>query len=426
VYKVDGEKQTRVAFSDSSSSFFYQTEKGEIKNSTDLENQLKSAAEIFSAFVKAQYKKNEFQLPENDVLVIRPDELVEMEEIRTFKSGATKQESSADRLIIKEKPNVSFEDIGGQDKAVETCKRFSEQLAYPEVFRLQGSEPPRGILLWGPPGTGKTMLAKAIAAESNATFLQVQAGDVVGEGLYGQTEGVVTELFSEAKKITQETGRRVIIFVDEADLILPGKQKEGGGARHEATGRVVGIFSQEMDGIRSSKEITTILATNDPKDLDPKILSRMDESEEVPLPDAKGLERIFEIHLARTEKEFNIRIARDGFDLTNISKLSEEQKLSGRDVKDILGILLRKRGQMQLAKIREAIKTARIPVPDGVNESQVITNVAERLKSGDLVGLEDLQLNPVSESDLKEVITDSKNLLKSKAVRKMGFISDVN
>lgn len=425
VYKFDGEKRSRVAYRGTNGEFIFQSEKGEVKKAEDLETKMQEAGQLLDAFVNALYKGEGLELPK-DELIIRPDELDEMEEVRRYRGNESKNGASLESLILKDKPDVSFEEIGGQDKAVETCKRFSEQLAYPDVFRLQGSEPPRGILLWGPPGTGKTMLAKAIAAESEATFLHVQAGDVVGEGLYGQTEGVVTGLFSEAKKIAQETGQRVIIFVDEADVILPGKQKEGGGVRHESTGRVVGIFAQEMDGIRSSKEITTILATNDPRDLDPKILSRMDESEEVPLPDAKGLEKIFKIHLARTEKEFNIKIARDDFDLGDIAKIAEEQKLSGRDVKDILGVLLRKRGQIQLVKIQEAIKTSRIPVPEGVKESQVIANISERLRSGETSGLEDLMLSPMSENDLKEIIVDSKNLLKSKATRRMGFVKEAN
>ena len=230
----------------------------------------------------------------------------------------------------------------------------------------------------------------------------------------------MTKLFEEATRLAETDDKQVIIFVDEADLILP-HSSGGGSTRHESTGRVVGIFAQQMDGIRSSSKITTILATNNPERLDPKILSRMDEREEVSLPDAVDLKAILEIQLRKVEERFDIKIAREGIDLDKISKVAFEQKLSGRDVRDILGNLNRKRGQLQLAKIVDAINTDQISIPEDVDQKKVIRQLVERIKSGDVSGIEYLQLGPISEETLMETFKSGKALLESKKKR-IGFV----
>jgi len=416
VYKFINGTRRKIAYvGGNGGEFFYISEDGEIKNEDDLDSKLTEAGKIFNLFARALHKEEGSTLL-RDELIIRPKELLDMLEVHSYGERRGEKGSSIEKLIIHEKPDVEFEDIGGQDEAVNMCKRFAEQLHYPDVYALQGSEPPRGILLYGPQGTGKTMLAKAIANRAEANFLFVQASDVVGEGLYGQTETVVTSLFEEARKLVKKDGKHVIIFVDEADLILPKTSKN----RHEATGRVVGIFAQEMDGVKTSGKITTILATNNPEEVDSKILSRMDEREAVPLPDAKGLVSILEIQLRLIEEKFNIKIARDNIDLDSIATIAFNQKLSGRDVKDILSNLNRKRGQLQLQKLTSSIDTGRIPVPEDVNRDNVIKEIVSRIKSGDTSEIEDLQLPPISEDELIDAFSNGKALLENRK-KPLGF-----
>ena len=178
---------------------------------------------------------------------------------------------------------------------------------------------------------------------------------------------------------------------------------------------------KEMDGVKVSKKITVILATNDPKELDPKILSRMDEREEVALPDAKGLFSIIQIHLKQMEKKFNIEVQKDKLNLDEISVKAYELKLSGRDVRDILGILNRKRGQLQLNKIMDAIKNGRIPTVEGLDETDIVKNVVSRIKQRNVEGIEDLVLPPIANDELMESFIRGKTAIEDKK-RKMGFV----
>jgi hypothetical protein len=263
IYTNTYNKKERIAYKNTDGDFVYEPTSAGVTNAEDLQRHLELASKIYIGYATAFYEDAKLTVPQ-DTLSFTPKVLEVFEHISHNKS---KPESNGIKdMLVTKKPDARFEDVGGQINAVNTCRRFAEQLKYPDVYALQGSEPPRGILLWGPQGTGKTLLAKAIANEAEANFIHIQASDLAGQGLYGQVENVVTEIFSEARKLATDSRKHVIIYVDEGDLLLPKKTGVGAAGRHEATGKTVGIFAQAMDGIASSRDITVIISTNEPGD----------------------------------------------------------------------------------------------------------------------------------------------------------------
>lgn len=412
----------RIAYTDSNHDFIYTPDGTPIQTTQELEQHLRLAASIYVAYATAHYRHDELPIP-GDVLRIRPASLRQAEAIAQsrIQSGTSKETNGLAEMLLAKRPDVSFEDIGGQEPAVATCRRFAEQLRFPETYATQSSKPPRGILLYGPPGTGKTLLAKAIAAEADAQFIHVQASDIAGEGLYGQAEKAVSMMFSEAKRLAEN--QHVIIFVDEGDLLLPRKTGTSGSGRHEATGKTVGIFAQAMDGMNSSSRITVIISTNEPGDLDPRILSRMDEVQHVPLPTASGLKEILTIHLHRLHESSPQVNLDPTVDITPLSQQAFSQGLSGRDIADALSLIARIRGQKQLNLIREAIKSGQIPIPADSSEAQVISTISRQMITGNTAGIDHLILGPITQSDIEYVINHSKQLLQTQKKREFGFLA---
>lgn len=411
IYRPEGGKRVRIAYKDPSSDFFY--ESVPVGSAEELAHHLELAAKLYQATATACFESINVPVI-GDTLIIRPDEMKqlveEISEIRPLEINPIES------MLLPQKPDVVFEDIGGQDRAVASCRRFAEQLRYPTVFKLEGSLPPRGKLLWGPPGTGKTLLAKAIANEADAHFIHVKATDVVGFGFVSQAERATQAIFDGAEKLTKKDGKHVIIYVDEGELLLPSNAV----MRHETTGSRVGIFAQAMDGIASSRKITVIISTNNPSDIDPRILSRMDEMEEVPLPSADGLRQILKIHLDKLVKRAGRNMVGD-VDLTQIAERGFGQGLSGRDIADALGILSRERGLRQLKKIRDAISQGLLVIGQDENETDFINRLARQIAENPASAPPDVILPPIQTADLTTIVDNSKTLLKTKKKAKLGF-----
>ncbi len=417
VYLVSDEGRERIAYKDSNGAFIYHPSTGLVTDSEELQKHLELAAKIYKAYVTAYYQEEGMDVP-GDTLIFDGKYLILHEKSRHSQSGSDGEQLAG--IIVSKKPDVNFDDIGGQEKAVGVCRRFAEQLRYPEIYALQGSDPPRGILLHGPPGTGKTLLAKAIANEADAHFLHIDASDIAGQGLYGQSERAIKAVFNLAKDLSARDGKQVIVFVDEGDLLLP-KAGQQGGSVHEATGKTISIFAQEMDGLVSSKKLTVVISTNDPNNLDPRILSRMDESEEVPLPTKEGIENILEIHF----KGLNQRAGREVFgEDVNVKLLAEAafaQGLSGRDIADMVGLVARQRGQRQLAAIKKAIDEGKLVITEDQEEREFVNNIATRILNGDTQDLEMLVLPPATTEEIQGIINNAKVLLKNKRKSRLGF-----
>ena len=186
-------------------------------------------------------------------------------------------------------PKVTYEDIGGLDKEIQKIREMVElPIRHPELFRHLGIEPPKGVLLYGPPGCGKTLLAKAVANESGAHFIAINGPEIMSKW-YGESEARLREVFKEAKENAPS-----IIFIDEIDAIAPKRSEVTG----EVEKRVVAQLLSLMDGLESRGDVIVIAATNRPEDLDPALRrpGRFDREIAIGVPDKKGRREILAIH----------------------------------------------------------------------------------------------------------------------------------
>lgn len=205
-------------------------------------------------------------------------------------------------------PSVRWTDIGGQ---WETKKRLQESiqfpLQHPEMFRKLGITPPKGILLYGPPGCSKTMMAKALATESSLNFLAVKGPELFQKWV-GESERAIKEIFSKARLASPS-----IIFFDEIDAIGVKRGGFGGGAGQSGGTSSVGdrVLTQlltELDGIEPLVNVTIVAATNRPDILDPALLrpGRIDRLLYVGLPDAQARHSIFSLQLSRIPHDADV------------------------------------------------------------------------------------------------------------------------
>ena len=233
-------------------------------------------------------------LPEIDFELSEiPYELLMSLEItmENFMSAMKEVEPSAIREVFVEVPDVKWEDVGGLDKIKEALKETVEwPLKYADLFKKLDTKPPKGIILHGKPGTGKTYLAKALASESGVNFISVKGPQILSRYI-GESEKGVRELFRLAKQASP-----CILFLDEIDSLTPRRTADSSGSG--VIERVIGQFLTEMDGIEDLNGVIVLAATNRIDLIDPALLrsGRFDLIFELPLPDEKTREKIFHIH----------------------------------------------------------------------------------------------------------------------------------
>ncbi|AHL22891.1 MULTISPECIES: proteasome-activating nucleotidase [Thermococcus] len=233
----------------------------------------------------------------------------------------TEKDPSVLGFEVIERPNVTYKDIGGLDKQLQELREAIElPLKHPELFEKVGIEPPKGVLLYGPPGCGKTLMAKALAREVNATFIRVVGSELVRKFI-GEGARLVHELFELAKEKAP-----TIIFIDEIDAIGAKRMDETTGGEREVNRTLMQLLA-EMDGFDPRGNVKVIAATNRPDILDPALLrpGRFDRLIEVPLPDFRGRLEILKVHT----RKMNLR----DVDLRIIAELTEGA--SGADLKAI-------------------------------------------------------------------------------------------
>ncbi len=194
---------------------------------------------------------------------------------------------------------ISYHDIGGLKDQLQVLREMVElPLKYPKLFKKVGIEPPRGVLLYGPPGCGKTLLAKALANETDASFYSINGPEIMSK-YYGETEAKLREIFKEAKKNAPS-----IIFIDELDSIAP-KRSEAFG---EAEVRVVAQLLTLMDGLKDRGDVVVIGATNRVEDVDPALRrpGRFDREIEIGVPNEDGRLEILGIHIRGMPLEHDV------------------------------------------------------------------------------------------------------------------------
>ncbi|ARM75891.1 proteasome-activating nucleotidase [Acidianus manzaensis] len=225
-------------------------------------------------------------------------------------------------MEVSEKPNVKYSEIGGLDEQIQELREVIEMpLKNPEIFKELGIQPPKGVLLFGPPGTGKTMLAKAVATESNATFIHVIASEFA-QKFVGEGAKVVREVFELARKKAPS-----IVFIDEIDAIGAKRVDLGTSGEREIQRTLMQLLA-ELDGFQPLDNVKIIAATNRIDILDPALLrpGRFDRLIEIPLPNIEGRKQIFKIYTSK------MKVSND-IDLDTLAKLSEG--LSGAEIRNI-------------------------------------------------------------------------------------------
>jgi len=254
--------------------------------------------------------------------IIPPDILEELKVTQEDFADAMREiQPSALREVFVEVPNVHWNDIGGLDKIKMMLEEAVElPLKNPEVFEKMGIRTPKGILLYGPPGCGKTLLAKAVATESEANFISIRGPELFSKWV-GESERALREIFRKARMSAP-----CIIFIDEIDAVAPVRGEADEGTR--VAERVVNTLLLELDGLQELKHVVVLAASNRPDIIDPGLLrpGRFDELLEIPSPDKKTRLEILKVHTKNMPLD-------KGVDLEKIN-----ERLEGYSGADIEGI----------------------------------------------------------------------------------------
>lgn len=246
---------------------------------------------------------------------------------------------------------ITYEDIGGLGREIQRIREMIElPLKYPELFERLGIDPPKGVLLHGPPGCGKTLIARAVANETDAYFTHISGPQIMGK-FYGESEGRLREVFEEA-----EANTPAILFIDEIDAIAPKREDMGGEKQVER--RVVAQLLALMDGLESRGQLIVIGATNIPNTLDPALRrpGRFDREIEISIPDKNGRLEILEIHtrgmpLAREVNLERLAEITHGFVGADLEALAREAAMSV--LREIMPELELERDYIPYKKLRE-------------------------------------------------------------------------
>ncbi|PIT53014.1 ATP-dependent zinc metalloprotease FtsH [Snodgrassella alvi] len=243
------------------------------------------------------------------------------------KGGAFSFGKSRARLLDKEANKVTFADVAGCDEAKEEVQEVVDYLRAPQRYQTLGGRMPRGILMCGSPGTGKTLLAKAIAGEAQVPFFSISGSDFV-EMFVGVGASRVRDMFEQAKK-----NAPCIIFIDEIDAV--GRQRGAGlGGGNDEREQTLNQLLVEMDGFDSNTTVIVIAATNRPDVLDPALMrpGRFDRQVVVPLPDIRGREQILKVHATKVPLDKSVDLpvlarGTPGFSGADLANLVNEAAL---------------------------------------------------------------------------------------------------
>ena len=301
-------EDTQITFSDKRGEHIYKTG---TMNDPDLVNRLEEAGAVFSKPIVQQMGMLEYML----ISYILPIALFALlgwflsrkmmskmgdgESMMTFGMGGGSKSNA--KVYVKSVDGIKFKDVAGEEEAKELLQEIVDFLHNPEKYREIGAKMPKGALLVGPPGTGKTMLAKAVAGEADVPFFSISGSEFV-EMFVGMGAAKVRDLFKQANEKAP-----CIVFIDEIDAV--GKKRESGqiGGNDEREQTLNQLLS-EMDGFDGSKGVVILAATNRPESLDPALLrpGRFDRRIPVELPDLKGREDILKVHAAKIKIADNV------------------------------------------------------------------------------------------------------------------------
>jgi len=218
--------------------------------------------------------------------------LVEQKNLTIVRKAYTSKAFNVEKFVIVEKPNVPWKDVGGAAKQINEIREVVElPLKKPELFKRVGIQPPKGILLYGAPGTGKTLLAKAVATATNATFIEVIGSELV-QKFIGEGAKLVQEIFQLAREKAPS-----IVFIDELDALAARRMDIGTSGEREVQRTFMQLLA-EIDGFKNLGNVKVIGCTNRKDILDPAVIrpGRLERMIYIPLPTREGRKEIFKIH----------------------------------------------------------------------------------------------------------------------------------
>lgn len=218
--------------------------------------------------------------------------LAEQKNLTIIKKAPHSKKFNVEKFVIIEKPHISWSDIGGLKKEINEIHEIVElPLKKPALFKKMGIKPPKGALLYGEPGTGKTLLAKAVASSTNSTFIEVVASELV-QKFIGEGAKLIKEIFQLAREKAPS-----IVFIDEIDALAARRIEVGTSGEREVQRTFMQLLA-EIDGFKNLGNVKIIGCTNRKDILDPAILrpGRLDRIINVSLPDKEGVKQIFGIH----------------------------------------------------------------------------------------------------------------------------------
>ncbi len=287
-------------------------------------------------------------LPDIDLEKPIPPETLEKMRVlpEDFKNALKEVEPSAMREVLVEIPRISWSDVGGlQEVKMKMREAVEMPLKDPEAFKRMGIKPPRGILLYGPPGSGKTLLAKAVATESEANFISIKGPEVMSKWV-GESEKAVRMIFKKAKQVAP-----CIVFLDELDAIAHRRGTDSDSGVGE---RVVNQLLTSMDGLESLEGVVVIGATNRPDMIDLALLrtGRFDRILQVPAPDKTARLEVLKVHT----KEMPL----EGVDLEELAV--ELERFTGADIEG----LCREAAMIALRENRNAKKVTMAHFQEGM------------------------------------------------------------
>lgn len=239
------------------------------------------------------------------------------------------------------KPEITFEDIGGQEELKQELKKLAAAISHPEVYKSWGAKPPKGLLFHGPPGTGKTMAARALAAEAGVPFFSASGSEFV-EQFVGVGASRVRDLFTKAKE-----NAPCIVFIDEIDGV--GRQRgSGGDGGSDEYAQTLDQLLTEMDGFEQNTNVTVVASTNRRDVLDPALLrpGRFDKELEVGMPDAAGRRHIFEIHSKKATESAGRELFEANVNLEEVARQSNN--FNGADIAEVVRRVLEEKAYQEI------------------------------------------------------------------------------